>query len=289
MNFQCAKCKVIPFAFPYGTKYNKFVVFAVDDYTEIMNHYAGFLKEVIDSSNRTLLCSQEIHTLVKKMFGGKHSLDAYFDHSVCTDGVDMVSLRRGTPAYKLLLRKEMEQAERNSIRQKDRFAKGEGTLPLAAVQELRQRGIKCDDPTKALGILQSNKCAKGEGNLQLAAAKELRQQGIECDDPTKAQSIYESNKCAMGEGNLQLTAEKELCKQGIECDDPMKALSILQSNKCEKGEDNLQLAAAKELCKRGIECDDPTKALSILQSNKFAKGEGGLQLFCGKGSVSVMH
>ncbi len=38
-----------------------------------------FFKEVIDSSNRTLLCSQEFHTLVKKMIGGKHSLNAYFE------------------------------------------------------------------------------------------------------------------------------------------------------------------------------------------------------------------
>jgi hypothetical protein len=53
----------------------------------------------------------------------------------------------------------------------------------------------------------------GEGNLQLAAAKELRQRGIECDDPTKAHSIYnKTNKCAMGEGNLQLAAAKELRK-----------------------------------------------------------------------------
>ena len=34
----------------------------------------------------------------------------------------MVSLRKGTPAYKLLLRKEKEQAER----QKEAYAKGEG-------------------------------------------------------------------------------------------------------------------------------------------------------------------
>jgi hypothetical protein len=153
--------------------------------------YADFLKEVIDSSNRTLLCSQDFHALVKMMFRGKHSLDAYFKcnpdklfslsnedlklschpkylsnrkfnkshkveyaeksnqqfnnireyfniHSVCTDGVDMVSLRRGTPAYELLLRKEKEQAERNSICQKNKFAKGEGTLQLAAAKELRQ-------------------------------------------------------------------------------------------------------------------------------------------------------
>jgi len=33
--------------------------------------YADFLKEVIDSSNRTLLCSQVFHALVKMMFRGK--------------------------------------------------------------------------------------------------------------------------------------------------------------------------------------------------------------------------
>ena len=37
--------------------------------------------EVIDSSSKTLLCSQEVHTLVKKMFGGKHCLDASFEHN----------------------------------------------------------------------------------------------------------------------------------------------------------------------------------------------------------------
>ena len=72
----------------------------------------------------------------------------------------------------------------------------------------------------------------GEGNIQLAAAKELRQRGIECDDPTKAHSIYnKTNKCAMGEGNLQLATAKEMRTRGIECDDPTKVLSILQSNK----------------------------------------------------------
>ena len=71
----------------------------------------------------------------------------------------------------------------------------------------------------------------GEGYLQLAAAKELSERGIECDDPTKAYSIYESNKCAKGEGNLQLAAAKEMRTRGIECDDPTKVLSILQSSK----------------------------------------------------------
>ena len=51
----------------------------------------------------------------------------------------------------------------------------------------------------------------GEGNLQLAAAKELSEKGIECDDPTKAHSIYESNKCAKGEGNLQLATQQRRC------------------------------------------------------------------------------
>ena len=44
-----------------------------------MNHYTVFLMEVIESSSKTLLCSQEVHALVRKMFGGKPLLDAYFD------------------------------------------------------------------------------------------------------------------------------------------------------------------------------------------------------------------
>ena len=77
--FQCAKCEAIPYAFSYGTKYNKYLLFAMEDYTEIMNHYVDFLMKVIDSSSKTLFCSQEIHTLFKKMFGGKHFLDAYLN------------------------------------------------------------------------------------------------------------------------------------------------------------------------------------------------------------------
>ena len=168
-----------------------------------MNHYVDFLMKVIDSSSKTLFCSQEIHTLFKKMFGGKHFLDVYFEcspdkffsnseeelevachpeylnnrkftkthkveyaeksdqlfnkvrkyfniHSECTDGVDMVSLKKGTPAYEFLLRKEKERAER----QKEAYAKGEGNFQLAAKTELRQRGIECDDATKAKSILE---------------------------------------------------------------------------------------------------------------------------------------
>jgi hypothetical protein len=72
------KGEAIPWAFDYGTKDNKYLVFAEDHYTEIMKHYTVFMKVVINSSSKTLLCSQEVHALVKKMFGGKHSLDAYF-------------------------------------------------------------------------------------------------------------------------------------------------------------------------------------------------------------------
>ena len=46
-----------------------------------MNHYAVIMMTVIDSSSKTLLCSKEVHALVKKMFGGKQSLDAYFDRN----------------------------------------------------------------------------------------------------------------------------------------------------------------------------------------------------------------
>ena len=210
---------------------------------------------VINSSSKTLLCSQEVHALVKKMFGGKHSLDAYFERnpdkffsnseeelevachpeylnnrkfmqtykveyaeksdqlfnkvrqyfnisSECTDGVDMVSLKKGTPAYELLLRKEKERAERT----KEAYAKGEGNFQLAAKTELMNRGIECEDATKAQSILLSNIFANDEGKFQLAAKRKLRQLGIECDDATKAQSILESNKFANCEGNLQLAA-----------------------------------------------------------------------------------
>jgi hypothetical protein len=37
----------------------------------------------------------------------------YLDiHSICTNGVDMTGLKRGTPAFELLLKKEREQIER---------------------------------------------------------------------------------------------------------------------------------------------------------------------------------
>jgi hypothetical protein len=223
----------------------------MEDYTEIMNHYTVFLMKVIDSNSKTLLCSQEVHTLVKKMFGGKHFLDAYFDlnpdkffsnseeelevachpeylnnkkfiltlkveyaeksdqlfnkvrkyfniRSECTDGVGMVSLKKGFPAYELLLRKEKAQAER----QKEACAKGEGKFQLAAKAELKKRGIECDDATKVQSILEVIKFSKGEGNFQLSVKTELKKRGIECVDATKAQSILEVIKCSMGEGNF---------------------------------------------------------------------------------------
>ena len=124
----------------------------------------------------------------------------------------MVSLKKGTPAYELLLRKEKEQAERNRIRPKDKCAKGEGNFQLTVMTNLKKQGIKCDDATKAQGICESNKCAKGEGNFQLAAMKNLKKLGIECDDAMKAQSIFQFVKCAKGEGNFQLAAKTELKK-----------------------------------------------------------------------------
>jgi SOS response regulatory protein OraA/RecX len=140
--------------------------------------------------------------------------------------VDMVSLKKGTPAYELLLRKEKEQAERQSTLEIAKFAKGEGNFQLAAQNELRERGIECDDATKAQSTLQTAKFAMGEGNFQLAAQNELRERGIECEDATKAQSTLQTVKFAMGEGNLQLAAKKELRERGIECDDATKAFSI---------------------------------------------------------------
>ena len=55
----------------------------------------------------------------------------------------------------------------------------------------------------------------GEGNFQLAAKTELMNRGIECEDATKAQSILEIVKCSMGEGNFQLAAKTELMNRGI--------------------------------------------------------------------------
>ena len=273
-----------------------------------MNHYADFLMKVIDSSSKTLFCSQEIHTFFKKMFGGKHFLDAYFERSPdkffsnseeelevachpeylnnrkftkthqveyaeksdqlfnevrkyfnirseCTDGVDMVSLRKGTPAYELLLRKEKEQAER----QKEAYAKGEGNFQPAAKTNLKKQGIECNDATKVQIILEAVKCAKGEGNFQLTVKMELKKRGIECDDATKAQSILDAEKCANREGNFQLAAKTELKKRGIECDDATKAQSILQS-------ESVQREKKISSFTRQRKCDDPTKARSILNS-----------------------
>ena len=138
--------------------------------------------------------------------------------SECTDGVVMVNLRKGTPAYELLLRKEKEQAERNRIRPKDKCAKGEGNFQLTMMTNLKKQGIKCGDATMAQGICESNKCAKGEGNFQLDAMTNLKKLGIRCDDATKAQGILFAN----GKGTLQLAAMTNLKKRGIECDNATK-------------------------------------------------------------------
>ena len=57
------------------------------------------------------------------------------------------------------------------------------------MKNLKKLGIECDDATKEQGIQQKDKFAKGEGNLQLAAMTELEKLGIECDDGTKARSL----------------------------------------------------------------------------------------------------
>jgi hypothetical protein len=132
--------------------------------------------------------------------------------------------------------------------------------------ELKERGIECDDATKAQSTLGVIKYAKGEGNLQLAAKMELRERGIECDDATKSQSTLGVIKFAKGEGYLQLATKKELRERGIECEDATKAQSTLGVIKFAKGEGYLQLAVQMKLRERGIECDDATKAQSILNS-----------------------
>ena len=177
----------------------------------------------------------------------------------------MVSLRKGTPAYELLLRKEKEQAERK----KDKYAKGEGEFQLSAIRDLKEQKIECDNPTMAQSILQKDKHAKGEGEFQLSAMRDLKEQKIECDDPTMAQSILLNDKYAKGEGNFQLSAMTDLKKRKTTCDDPTKAKSKLEKDKYAKGEGNFQLSAMRVLKERNIECDDPTKAWSILLASSL--------------------
>jgi hypothetical protein len=188
----------------------------------------------------------------------------------CTSATACLNVVEGSAEHVLLVEKSKanwaKNAEAQSILETAKFAKGEGNFQLVAMRELKERGIECDDPTKATSILEVAKFAKGEGNFQLVAMRELKERGIECDDPTKAKSILEVAKFAKGEGNFQLVAMRELKERGIECDDPTKAKSILEVTKFAKGEGNFQLVAMRELKERGIECDDQTKAQCILNS-----------------------
>jgi len=183
----------------------------------------------------------------------------------CTSAAGCLNVVEGSAEHVLLVEKCNANWKKIAEEQTAKFAKGEGSLQLAAKKELSERGIKCDDATKAKSSLEVIKCSMGEGSLQLAAKKELRERGIECDDARKAQSILEVTKFAKGEGSLQLAAKKELRERGIECDDATKAQSILEVAKFAKGEGNFQLVAMRELKERGIECDDQTSIVYSIQ------------------------
>ena len=136
----------------------------------------------------------------------------------------------GSAEHLPLVEKEKANWAKNAKEKAAKFAKGEGNLQLAAMTELKKRGIECDDAMKANGILEAAKCAKGEGTLQLAAITELKKRGIKCDNATKAQSIMHSDKFAKGEGSFQLAAMTELKKRGIKCDNTTKVQSMLTSH-----------------------------------------------------------
>jgi hypothetical protein len=115
----------------------------------------------------------------------------------CTSAAGCLNVVEGSTEHVLLVEKAKANRAKITEEQIVKFAKGEGTFQLAAMTELKKRGIKCDDATKASSILEINKCSMGEGNFQLAAKTKLRQLGIKCEDTTKAQSILQSNKLLM--------------------------------------------------------------------------------------------
>jgi hypothetical protein len=114
----------------------------------------------------------------------------------CTSATACLNVVEGSAEHVLLVEKSKanwaKNAEAQSILETAKFAKGEGNFQLVAMRELKERGIECDDPTKATSILEVAKFAKGEGNFQLVAMRELKERGIECDDQTKAQCILNS-------------------------------------------------------------------------------------------------
>ena len=61
----------------------------------------------------------------------------------------------GSAEHVLLVEKEKANRAKNAEEQTTKFAKGEGNFQLVAMTELRERGIKCDDATKAQSILNS--------------------------------------------------------------------------------------------------------------------------------------
>ena len=107
----------------------------------------------------------------------------------CTSAAGCLNVVEGSAEHVLLVEKCKANWKKNAEELTIKYAKGEGSLQLAAQKDLREQGIKCDDVTTAQSTLETIKYAKGEGSLQLAAQKDLREQGIECDDARKALSI----------------------------------------------------------------------------------------------------
>jgi len=149
-----------------------------------LNHPECFTNEMYKKS---FLAPQRVkgwdtmYSIIKEFHG---------NNTPCTSAAGCLNIVEGSAEHILVVEKQKANNAKTAEEETIKCAKGEGNFPLAAMKELRQQDIVCDNPLKVQSILQSNKFAKGEANLQLAAAKKLHQQeGIVCDDPLKAQSI----------------------------------------------------------------------------------------------------
>jgi hypothetical protein len=119
--------------------------------------------------------------------------------TLCTAAASCLNVVEGSAEHVLLVEKEKANWAKNAVEQTAKFAKGEGNFQLAAMKELKERGIKCKDPTKAKSILNSiNNPMK---NPKTAAKKAASQIGA-------LNARYKGDKWSPGEV-IQLC---ELCK-----------------------------------------------------------------------------
>jgi hypothetical protein len=109
----------------------------------------------------------------------------------------------GSAEHVLLVEKRKANWAKNAEKQTTMFAKGEGSFQLAAKKELRQRGIECDDASKALSILASilNSINNPMKNCETAAKHAATMMG-------SLNHSYKGDKWSPGEV-IQLC---ELCK-----------------------------------------------------------------------------